>query len=653
MKYRSLLLFVMLLLSVGMPALAQDEMATPDLRIGALPVLNMVPLYVAQQAGYFDEAGVVVEIVDYASGADAQAAVIAGEIDGFQADLVSALKVNAGGGDVRVVRHVGITNIPFISIVAGRDSGIESMEELAGGRIGLSLNTIIQYMTDTLLTSAGVDAGGVEYVDVPGIWNRTQRLVDGEISAATLPELYATSALQYGGKVLIDDAAVDYVPESLNIRAETLAEKGEAVRAFLAAYERAVDTINAMEGDASAYRAFLESGDGHTLTSAFSALITVAPVFSRARVPSEAEFSAVRDWALDAGLLTETQSYADVVADQFLPEVMEDEMAPADEMAEATVEPVAESGQAMREPDLRLAVRPSMTALPLHVAQAAGYFEEAGVVVELVDFITPSSQQSAIQTGEFDGLQTGSIVRLSQLNAAGYDVHIVREIEIINLPNISIITGPASGIESVEDLVDASISIIGGSAEEYSLDQLLASVGLVGQVEYVKVGAAAVGDLLDQLVQGQIKAMLGDQLITQVVMAFGGRSLLDSNDIDYVGVQEVLGFRAEVLAEKGDAVRAFLRAYARAEEALNALAGDTGDYREFAQSIGMGQDAPVTTVVFSGLAPVPIFAAAAMPSEEDINPILEWAVAFGRLEEAPAYEDLVDDRFLMEVMAEE
>ena len=653
MKYRSLLLFVMLLLSVGMPALAQDEMAAPDLRIGALPVLNMVPLYVAQQAGYFDEAGVVVEIVDYASGADAQAAVIAGEIDGFQADLVSALKVNAGGGDVHVVRHVGITNIPFISIVAGRDSGIESMEELAGGRIGLSLNTIIQYMTDTLLASAGVDAAGVEYVDVPGIWDRTQRLVDGEISAATLPELYATSALQYGGKVLIDDAAVDYVPESLNIRAETLAEKGEAVRAFLAAYERAVDTINAMEGDASAYLAFLESGGGHTLTSAFSALITVAPIFSRARVPSEAEFSAVRDWALDAGLLTETQSYADVVADQFLPEVMEVEMAPADEMAEATVEPVAESGQAMREPDLRLAVRPSMTALPLHVAQAAGYFEEAGVVVELVDFITPSSQQSAIQAGEFDGLQTGSIVRLSQLNAAGYDVHIVREIEIINLPNISIITGPASGIESVEDLVDASISIIGGSAEEYSLDQLLASVGLVGQVEYVNVGAAAVGDLLDQLVQGQIKAMLGDQLITQVVMAFGGRSLLDSNDIDYVGVQEVLGFRAEVLAEKGDAVRAFLRAYVRAEEALNALAGDTGAYREFAQSIGMGQDAPVTTVVFSGLAPVPIFAAAAMPSEEDIVPILEWAVAFGRLEEAPAYEDLVDGRFLMEVMAEE
>ena len=63
-------MLALLLLLVATPLLAQDEMAEPDLRIGALPVVNMLPLYVALDGGYFDEAGITVEIVDYASGAD-------------------------------------------------------------------------------------------------------------------------------------------------------------------------------------------------------------------------------------------------------------------------------------------------------------------------------------------------------------------------------------------------------------------------------------------------------------------------------------------------------------------------------------------------------------------------------------------------------
>ena len=119
MYQRILWLLALLLLLMAAPITAQDQMAGPDLRIGALPVLNMLPLYVAHDAGYFDEAGVVVEIVDFLSSQAAQEAAIAGEIDGFQADLVSALVVNEQGGNLRVVRHVGITNIPFVAIIAG------------------------------------------------------------------------------------------------------------------------------------------------------------------------------------------------------------------------------------------------------------------------------------------------------------------------------------------------------------------------------------------------------------------------------------------------------------------------------------------------------------------------------------------------------
>ena len=324
MKYRNLLLVALLLMLVATPLLAQDEMAEPDLRIGALPVVNMLPLYVALDGGYFDEVGITVEIVDYPSGKDAQAAAIAGEIDGFQADLVSALKVNAAGVGVHVVRHVGITNTTFVHIVTGRGSGIESAEDLAGKRVGLSLNTIIQYMTDTLLASAGMSSEDVEYVDVPGIYNRVQRLVDGDIDAATLPGPYNQFALTYGGVVIIDDANVDYVPEALIIRAEVLAEKGEAVRAFLQAYERGVATLDAMNGDPEAFREFRNQAEIYSNfwppVELFFHLAVSVPTFSTASVPTETDYASVKDWALAVGLLEEELAYESMVASQFLPE---------------------------------------------------------------------------------------------------------------------------------------------------------------------------------------------------------------------------------------------------------------------------------------------------------------------------------------------
>ena len=656
MKYRNLLLVALLLMLVATPLLAQDEMAEPDLRIGALPVVNMLPLYVALDGGYFDEVGITVEIVDYPSGKDAQAAAIAGEIDGFQADLVSALKVNAAGVGVHVVRHVGITNTTFVHIVTGRGSGIESVEDLAGKRIGLSLNTIIQYMTDTLLASAGMSSEDVEYVDVPGIYNRVQRLVDGDIDAATLPGPYNQFALTYGGVVIIDDANVDYVPEALIIRAEVLAEKGEAVRAFLAAYEQAVETINAMAGDSSAYAEFLEMNDrgsGQLLKSAFNTGFVLVPTLTRARVPSEAEYSSVHDWALGAGLLAEAQSYADVVDGQFLPEVMEEEMAETDDMAEEAAAPVAE--QEMREPDLRFLVRPSINSLPLHVAQDAGYFEEEGVVVEFVDFMNVTDLQAAVEAGESDGLQLTSLNRILQLNAVAGNVRVVREVEVTNLSYFAIITGPGSGIESMDDLTSTPLSLFKGADAEILVGQMLTHAGLSeDQVEIIYLDSADVGNLMDKILDGQIKVTLVDQAFTQVISTmFGGSVLMDSDDMNYGGAQEMIGFRSQVLEEKGDAVHAFLRAYARAEEAINALAGDTQAYRQFVGTVGMEQDALIEAIVSGGFAAVPMFAPPGLPSTEDFAAAQEWALAAGLLDAPIAYEDLVDDSFLMDDMAEE
>ena len=657
MKFRMIVFVLLVYLLVAGPLAAQNQMAGPDLRIGALPVLNMLPLYVAHDAGYFDEAGVVVEIVDFLSSKAAQDAAIAGEIDGFQADLVSALVVNEQGANVRVVRHVGITNIPFVSIIAGRDSGIESVADLAGRQIGLSQDTIIQYLTNSLLASAGMSADDVEYVDTPGIYHRLQLLSDGEIDAATLPEPYATAATLLGNRILIDDTGMDYVPETLNISADTLAEKGEAVSAFLAAYEQAVATINAMAGDIQTYLDFNaanDRGSGQALKSSLATRFIDMPTLSQARVPSEAEFSGVHDWALGAGLISEAQAYADAVTGQFLPEVRVEELAADDEMAEEAAAPTAEADQEMREADLRIVVRPSIYSLPFHIAQGAGYFEEEGVVVELVEILNVASLLSAVEAGEFDGLQLTSLNRILQLNAGAGDVRIVREVAVTNLPFFALITGPGSGIASMEDLRGAAVSLVAGADAEFFVGQMLAHAGLsADEVAIDYIDPAEVGDMFDDILGGQIQVTFADQVFSQSISMFGGSVLMDSDDLNYDGAQEIIGFRAQVLEEQGDAVRAFLRALARAEEALNAMEGDTQEYRHFVGDRGIEQDALVETLVIGGFSAVPMFAPPGVPSAGEIASVQEWALEMGLLDASIAYDDLVDGSFLMEEMAEE
>ena len=233
MNIRNLVLICPLLWLLCAASLsAQEEESIPVLRFGVLPVLNTLPLYVAEAAGYFEEAGVTVQIGRFRSAAKLRSAVRQGEMDGFQADLVSALKLHESGQGLQVVRHVGFVDIPFFALVTWPWSGIATVDNLKGARIGISHDTVVQYVADSMLAFAEISADEVEFVEVADQMSRLLQLSQGVYDAAVLPQPHLKWALDFGSRVLIDDTALDYVPEAVSFRAEVLAQKGEAVRAF-------------------------------------------------------------------------------------------------------------------------------------------------------------------------------------------------------------------------------------------------------------------------------------------------------------------------------------------------------------------------------------------------------------------------------------
>ena len=345
----------LLLLISSAPALAQEEAAEPDLRVGGLPVSNGIPSAFALLLGFFEEAGYVVELVPAASAQELREMMEAGELDGFQADVITTLALIENGLDLRLVRHVETTNYPDFAIVVNADSGIASAEDLRGASIAISTGTVVQYLADQLLASAGISADEVEYQNVPWIFSRFEMLQQGETDVALLPEPFVAHAAMAGHQVLIDDTVATFVPEAITFSAAALAEKGDAVRAFLHGYERVLEIVNNYDDRETANAEWytpelqaqvlsslmsLQANTDPELVNTLMQYVTLYDTsgvwihLSTAAVPSEAEFAHVQDWALAAGLVSEARAYEDVVDGSFLPEAMADDAMADDDAAE-------------------------------------------------------------------------------------------------------------------------------------------------------------------------------------------------------------------------------------------------------------------------------------------------------------------------------
>lgn len=302
------------------PAPDEDSAAseTEPLRVAVLPVLNTMPLFVAQQEGFFEEAGVDVELVPIDSARDRQIALQTGQVDGANTDLMGVILLAASGNEIKAVRHDAfVPDDHFFSIVTGADSNITTPEALVAAleqdeaQIAISNNTIIEYLTTAMLRSVGYDPADDDYVEIAAIPIRLEQLAQGSVAAATLPEPLTTLATEIqGGTAVVSDSDIAFVPTVLAFNQSVLSERPQDVAAFLTAYERAVDAI---ESEPDAYRN-VEIQVPDPVRSIYE-----IPQFVPARVPTAEEVQLVIDWMVAEELIDESLPYDAIVDGSFLP----------------------------------------------------------------------------------------------------------------------------------------------------------------------------------------------------------------------------------------------------------------------------------------------------------------------------------------------
>lgn len=292
------------------------EMGPVTVRVGLLPITDVVPFYVAQALDFFAPEGVEAELIPVSSGAERDTLIQADAIDCQLTDLHNVVLINAGEGDVklRVISSArkATSELAQFFLLSAPGSGITEPAQLVGKRIGISENTIIEYWTDRLLAGAGVDPATVEKVNVPQIPVRLELLGSGQIDAAVLPDPLASLAQLTGAANVIDDTAQPEIGLSiLSCSQSFIAEHRDAVQGLLNAWDQAVEAINA---DPAQFQNILI--ENTRVPDPLLNKYTLTP-FPVQELPSEAQVQDVVEWALEKGVISAALGYDDIVDASF------------------------------------------------------------------------------------------------------------------------------------------------------------------------------------------------------------------------------------------------------------------------------------------------------------------------------------------------
>lgn len=298
-------------LMAGCAGRGEPTQSVETLKIGQIPTIDGLPFWVAESKGFYQEAGVNVELVNFKSSQERDAALEAGQIDGALTDIPGAVTLHGSGTRLQIASiNLGATKEEGpVAILAAPNSGINSAEDLKGVEVAISKNSFIHYVTEMLLLENGLQPEEIKTIAIPQIPVRFENLIAGTIQAATLPEPLLSLAVHKGAKVVLTDAEAqrNYSMSVIAFTQGAASGKAEAISRFFTAYNKAVDAIAA---DPEAFKELLATKASLPAEIRDSWRVTT---FSRAQLPGRAEVEPVIDWLLEKGLIPEKVTYDELI----------------------------------------------------------------------------------------------------------------------------------------------------------------------------------------------------------------------------------------------------------------------------------------------------------------------------------------------------
>jgi len=285
------------------------------LRLALLPIPSVLPIFVAEDNGYFEELGITIDTLPVGSAVERDQLMQAGQIDGMINEISGAAIFNREKSQVKIVAiaRSPMGERPIFRILAAPGSKLSSIKDLADVPIGISKNTVIEYITNRLMVAGGVETKAIKYKSVPVLPERLQLLLSGQIKAATLPDPLGASAMRAGALEIVNDTAQSSVSASvISFSMAALTGKTEAVKQFMIAWDRAVSDLNA---DPAKYKGLMlkRIRVPKNVHDSFS-----IPPYPRKVVPSREQWDDVMAWLVEKKILSAPLVYEDSITSDFL-----------------------------------------------------------------------------------------------------------------------------------------------------------------------------------------------------------------------------------------------------------------------------------------------------------------------------------------------
>ena len=228
------------------PAFAQDRMTVMlDWFINP----DHGPIILAEELGYFAEAGLEVELITTADPNDPPRMVAAGRVD-LAVSYQPELHLNRREG-LNLVRVGTLIETPLTCLVVRADGPVQSVADLAGRKVGFAVAGVQEMLLSAMLAHNGVSGDDVEQINIG--WSISPALmsgqVDGVIGAFRNFELNQMDIEGVEGRCFYPEAeGVPSYDELIYVaRAEGL--NRDMIARFLLATERATaDILNDPEG---------------------------------------------------------------------------------------------------------------------------------------------------------------------------------------------------------------------------------------------------------------------------------------------------------------------------------------------------------------------------------------------------------------------
>jgi NitT/TauT family transport system substrate-binding protein len=235
--------------ALGLAALLLAAPAKAEnIKIGVVGVAGFVPVYVAQEKGYFAAEGVPAELIYFDAAQPVAVATVSGDIDFGVAAVTAGFYNLAGQGELKIIAAAahefpGFQIQAYLVSKRADAAGLHSLKDLPGHSFALTgVGAPPAYVVGSLVAEKyHFDYKTIRVVPLQTIPNINTSIAGGQTDFTTVSMTTGTVALIARGDVKLMGWVGDETPWQFGIvfaSTKTANERGDTIQRFLRAYRK-------------------------------------------------------------------------------------------------------------------------------------------------------------------------------------------------------------------------------------------------------------------------------------------------------------------------------------------------------------------------------------------------------------------------------